>query len=175
MENFIIGVIVFIGGLVFMASRKPDEFKVSRSIVINATVAAIFSNVNDLHKWEAWSPWAKLDPNAKNSFEGAEAGVGAKMSWAGNMKVGVGSMTITENRANEFIKFQLDFEKPMKATNIAEFLFTNEGRGTKVDWTMLGKNTLMGKVMNILMNCEAMVGNQFEQGLANLKSVAEKS
>jgi Polyketide cyclase / dehydrase and lipid transport len=165
----VIGIIV----VFVLASRQPDDFKISRAGNISATASAIFPHVNTLQKWDAWSPWAKLDPNAKNSFEGPAEGVGAKMSWAGNNKVGVGSMTITESRPSDFVQFKLEFLKPMKATNTAEFTFKPEGDQTKVTWTMTGTNNFMGKVMGLIMNCDKMVGGQFEQGLAALKTVVE--
>jgi len=115
-----------------------------------------------------------LDPNSKSTFEGPAEGVGAKMSWAGNNKVGVGSMAITESRPSEFIQFKLEFQKPMQATNIAEFSFKPEGDQTNVTWTMMGTNNFMGKVMGLVMNCDKMVGGQFEQGLASLKEVVEQ-
>src|SRR5476649_2393241 len=99
---------------IIVVAGQPDEFKVSRSAKITAPPEKIFPHVNDLHKWEAWSPWAKMDPNAKNSFEGPPSGTGTAMKWEGNCKVGVGRMTITESNAAEMIRFRLDFEKPMK-------------------------------------------------------------
>jgi hypothetical protein len=156
-----------------LASRQPDDFKITRSGSISAPASAIFPHVNTLQKWEAWSPWAKLDPNSKSTFEGPAEGVGAKMSWAGNNKVGVGSMSIMESRPSEFIQFKLEFQKPMQATNIAEFSFKPEGDQTNVTWTMTGTNNFMGKVMNLFMNCDKMVGGQFEKGLGDLKAVAE--
>src|ERR1039457_1211859 len=56
--------------LVFIAGQ-PDEFKISRSAKISALPDKIFPHINDLHKWEAWSPWAKKDPACKNSYEGS--------------------------------------------------------------------------------------------------------
>lgn len=159
--------------LLALAARQPDDFRITRTGSISAAASAIFPHVNTLQNWDAWSPWAKLDPNAKNSFEGPTEGVGAKMSWVGNNKVGVGSMAITESRPNDFIQFRLEFQKPMKATNIAEFTFTPEGDQTIVTWSMSGSNNFMGKVMGMIMNCDKMVGGQFEQGLAALKAVAE--
>jgi len=158
--------------IVFIAGQ-PDEFKVSRSTKISASPEKVFPHVNDLHKWEAWSPWAKLDPTAKSIFSGSDAGIGAAMRWEGNNKVGVGTMTITESQPSETICFRLDFEKPMKATNTAEFTFKSDGGQTCVTWTMSGKNSFGGKVFGLLMNCEKMVGGQFEKGLTTLKSVAE--
>ena len=168
---FLIPLIIIV--LLVLTSRQPADFKITRSGSISAPASAIFPHVNNLHKWEAWSPWAKLDPNAKNSFEGPSEGVGAKMSWAGNNKVGVGSMTILESRHDEFVQFKLEFQKPMQASNIAEFIFKPEGDQTAVTWTMSGTNNFMGKVMNLVMNCDKMVGGQFEKGLADLRAVVE--
>lgn len=158
-----------------IAARQPADFRITRTGIISAPASAIFPHVNNLQNWEAWSPWAKLDPNAKNAFEGPSEGVGAKMSWAGNNKVGIGSMTITESRPNDFIQFRLEFQKPMQATNTAEFAFKSEGDQTTVTWTMTGTNNFVGKVMGLVMNCDKMVGGQFAQGLASLKAVVEAS
>jgi polyketide cyclase/dehydrase/lipid transport protein len=152
---------------------RPDEFIVSRSTKISAPPGKIFPHVNDLHKWEAWSPWAKLDPNAKNSFEGADSGTGAAMSWDGNKKIGAGRMTITGSEANELISFKLEFVRPFKATNTAEFTFKPEGNQTVVTWTMTGKSNFFFKAFGLFMNCDKMVGGDFEKGLAAMKSEAE--
>ena len=158
---------------IVVIAGQPDEFKVVRSEKIAAPPDKIFPHVNDLHKWEAWSPWARMDPNAKNSFAGPASGTGAAMAWAGTCKVGVGRMTITESKASSWIRFRLEFEKPMKATNTAEFTFTPEGGQTVVTWSMAGRNNFAAKVFGLFMNCDKMIGGQFEKGLAQLKSVAE--
>jgi len=85
-----------------------------RQITIAAPAAAIFPRVNDLRQWDDWSPWAKLDPNAKISFEGPLAGPGAMFHWSGNDKVGAGTMTITESKPNERIATRTDFMKPFE-------------------------------------------------------------
>jgi len=158
--------------LVIFISTRPNSFAVKRSLTIPASPAAVFSHVNDLHLWQAWSPWAKLDPNAKNNFTGAPSGTGASMSWTGNNKVGQGRMTIADSRPNEFIRFNLEFFKPFKATNTAEFTFQPQGSGTLVTWNMSGKNNFMGKLFSLIINCDKMVGGQFEQGLASLSEVS---
>ena len=156
-----------------VAAMQPSDFRVTRTATITAPASAVFPHVNDLQKWDAWSPWAKLDPNAKNSFEGPASSVGAIMRWAGNNKVGQGSMTIIESRPDEFVQFKLEFLKPFKATNTAEFTFNSENNQTTVTWSMYGKNNFMGKAMGLFMSCDKMVGGQFEKGLATLKSVVE--
>jgi hypothetical protein len=80
-----------------------------------------------------------------------------------------------EIHPGELVKFKLEFLKPFKATNTAEFTFKPEGNQTVVTWIMFGKNNFMGKVMGLIMNCDKMVGGQFEKGLAQMKSVAEAS
>ncbi len=168
----IVVAVIVIGLAVFIASR-PTEFRVTRSVNILAPPQTVFAQVNNLHNWEAWSPWAKLDPGAKNAYEGPPSGVGAAFTWAGNKKVGQGRMTITESRSYGLISFRLDFMKPFKATNTAEFVFAPEGKGTIVTWTMLGRNNFMSKAMQLFIDCDKMLGGYFEKGLAQLKSVAE--
>lgn len=166
--------LAFIGLLfIIVIAGQPCEFRVSRSAKIAAPPEKVFPHINDLHNWEAWSPWAKLDPNAKNSFSGPETGTGAAMAWDGNKKIGAGQMTITESHANELIRFKLEFIRPFKATNSAEFTFRSEAGQTVVVWTMIGCSNLCSKIFGLFMNCENMAGRDFEKGLANLKSLAE--
>jgi hypothetical protein len=166
--------LAFIAIIFFVViAGRPDEFIVSRSVKISAPPGKVFPHVNDLHKWQAWSPWAKLDPSAKNSFAGAESGTGAAMSWDGNKKIGAGRMTIIESVPNDLIRFKLEFIRPFQATNTAEFTFKPEGSQTIVTWTMLSKNNFFFKAFGLFMNCDKMVGKDFEKGLAGLKSIVE--
>ena len=158
---------------VIVVALQPADFRVTRSATINAPAAVVFAQVNNFHEWEAWSPWAKIDPACQNTFAGAAAGAGAKFSWAGNKKVGEGRMTILESRASELVRIHLEFLKPFKATNTTEFLFKPEGGQTVVTWNMFGKNNFMSKAFGLFMNCDKMIGRDFEKGLANLRAVAE--
>jgi hypothetical protein len=40
---------------------------------------------------------------------------------------------------------------------------------------MSGKNGFMAKLFLMVMNCDKMIGGQFEQGLAQMKSVSESA
>lgn len=171
--KILIGLVVLIIVFVGVVALRPSAFRVSRSITVNAPPVAVFSQVNDFHKWEAWSPWAKMDPNAKNTFTGPPAGVGAGFTWSGNNKVGEGRMNIIETRPSELIRINLEFLRPMKATNLTEFTFKLDGSQTIVTWTMSGKNNFVGKAFGLLVGCDKMVGGQFETGLAQMKSLAE--
>src|SRR3954462_3002240 len=116
-----IGVLVVV--LVIIVALQPAQYSVARSAVIAAPPAEVFAQVNDFHNWEAWSPWAKLDPAARNSFEGPSAGAGAIFKWSGNDKVGEGTMTLTESHPNDLIRIKLDFVKPFEDTSTTEFTF----------------------------------------------------
>ena len=171
--KILIGLAVFVLILVIVISKRPEDFRVSRSITMNASPEKIFPHVNNLHKWEVWSPWAKLDPNAKNTYEGPTEGVGAGLSWAGNNQLGEGRMTITDSQPSSLVRFTLEFLKPFKATNTAEFGFQAQGDQTVVTWVMFGKNNFISKAVGLFMDCDKMVGTQFEQGLASMKQTVE--
>lgn len=94
-------------------------------------------------------------------------------AWAGNDQVGEGRMTITESRPNERVRFRLDFLKPFDGTNDTEFTFKPKGAQTEVTWVMTGKNNFLFKAVGLFLDCDKMIGPQFEQGLANLKTLAE--
>jgi hypothetical protein len=161
--------------LLVVIAGQPDEFKMSRSAKISAPPEKIFQHVNELKKWEDWSPWAKLDPNAKSTFEGPAAGVDSAMTWSGNKKIGEGRMTITESHPNQLIQLRLEFLRPFKTTNTGEFEFKPSSSGTIVVWSMAGKSNFFFKVFGLFMNCDDMAGKDFEKGLASLKGVAEKA
>ncbi len=162
-------VLLFVG-IVWM---QPTEFRIARSATMSATPEVVFAQVNDFHAWQAWSPWAKKDPNAKASYEGPGAGPGAVFHWAGNEDVGEGSMTIVESEPNERILIRLDFIKPFESTDNAEFTFEAEDEQTKVTWAMLGTNSFVEKIFFLLMDVDKMVGQDFEQGLANMRQLVE--
>jgi uncharacterized protein YndB with AHSA1/START domain len=157
-----------------VAAFQPSDFRITRKAVIPAPPAAVFAQINDFHKWEAWSPWAKLDPNAKNSFDGPASGVGAKFSWSGNKEVGEGSMKITASKPGESVVLDLGFTKPFAATNVTEFTMKPEGSGTELTWSMSGKNNFVGKAIGLVINCDKMIGAKFEEGFASLKGVVAK-
>lgn len=171
--KILIGVAAVIALLVIVIATRSSDFRVTRSATISAPAQVVFAHVNELRQWHAWSPWARMDPNAKETFEGPAAGTGAIMRWAGNKNVGEGSMTIVESQPGERIRFRLDFIKPFAGTASAEFEFKASGDRTTVSWTMLGKNNFIAKAMSLFMDCEKMVGGQFDQGLAALKQIAE--
>ena len=158
-----------------VVAMQPSEFRVARSANISGSAPAVFAQVNDFHKWEAWNPWGKIDPAMKQIYEGAAAGIGAIYTWVGNNEVGEGRMTMTESRPHDLIRIKMEFYKPLAATNTAEFTFKPAGNQTAVTWSMTGNKNFMAKAIHLFMNMDKMIGGQFEKGLAEMKSIVEAS
>jgi hypothetical protein len=142
---------------------------------VNAAPAEVYAHVYDFEKWQAWSPWAKLDPDAKITFEGPRSGPGAIMRWAGNEKVGRGAMAITEANPGQALKIRLDFVEPMEGTSTTGFTFQPESQGTRVTWSLDGTQGFLERLMTTVLgiNVERMVGEDYDRGLANLKAISE--
>ena len=118
-KKILIGLAAVIVVFAVIVAMQPAEFRVMRSATIAAPAPVVFAQVNDFHKWEAWSPWEKLDPNMKKTYEGAPAGTGAIYAWSGNKDVGEGRMTLTESRPNELIRIQPAEFRVTRSTTIA--------------------------------------------------------
>ena len=171
----VLGVVaLLIGGLAVMIAMRPADFRLVRSATVNAPPEKVFALINDFKQWESWSPWAKIDPAMKTSYGSVTAGPGATYAWVGNSDVGEGKMTITGNQPHSSVTIRLEFLKPMEATNVTEFTLTPAGAGTQVDWSMTGSNNFMAKAFDFFMNMDKMVGADFEKGLAQMKTAAEK-
>jgi len=174
-KKIFIGIAAVIVVFVIVVAMQPANFRVTRSATIGAPPATVFAQVNDFHKWDAWSPWAKLDPAMKQTHEGHTEGTGAIYSWVGNKDVCEGRMTITESKPNELIRIKLEFIKPFAAVNTTEFTFKGDTNQTTVNWDMTGEKNFISKAFCLFMSMDKMVGGDFEKGLAQLKSVAEEA
>lgn len=155
-----------------LATRLPDEFRVTRAATINAPAATVFPFITTTRGFAEWSPWAKMEPEAVLTYAGVDGTVGCSVSWEGK-KTGAGTMTLVESTTPSFAKYRLDFRRPMTATNHADFRLEEKNGQTVVCWTMYGHNSYISKVVSLFMNCERMMGSQFEGGLADLKALAE--
>jgi hypothetical protein len=171
--QIVVAVAAVVALFVVIVVTRPAKFHIERSITIAAPPETAFANVNDFHKWVVWSPWEKLDPHMKKTFEGTAAGAGSSYAWVGNPKVGEGRMTIERSEAPSVVALKLEFFKPWKATNATVFSFDRQDGGTKVTWAMEGTNNFGAKAFSLFMNMDKLVGADFERGLTALKAVAE--
>ena len=167
-------IVLLIAAFLLFAASRPNGFRVQRTARIKAPPEKIFPLIDNFHDWVSWSPYEKIDPALERSYSGAERGKGAVYEWQGNNKVGKGRMEITQSSPPAKIVIALHFMKPFEARNTAEFTMAPEDDATSVTWAMHGSSPFMAKVMCIFMSMDNMVGKQFEEGLANLKTVAER-
>ena len=162
--------IIILLGIIY---TRASTFRVERTTRIDAPLDVVFALVNDLHAWDRWSPWAKLDPSMKTTYGGPPVGEGATYAWTGNDKVGEGNLRIVESKPAQAVVLRLEFIKPMASTNRTEFTFKPDGTGTKVDWVMTGPLDFMGKGMDLFVGMDRMIGPDFEKGLAAMRREAE--
>ena len=158
------------------AATRPDSFRVERSARVQATGVQVLALLEDFHRWAEWSPWEHIDPSMQRSFSGEASGKGAVYAWTGTGKAGAGRMEILAAEANRLL-IQIDFFKPFTAHNSVEFTWVTEGSGeaaaTQIHWAMFGPSPFISKLMGLVFNMDKLIGNDFEKGLANLRSVLE--
>lgn len=170
----IIGVVVLAIVVVFavVVAFQPSQGHVEKSTTIHAPPSAVFVQISSFKSLNAWSPWAKMDPDAKYTYEGPESGVGSRMNWDGK-KTGKGSQWIEEMEENKRVKNGLKFEN-FGGTSYAELILTPDGDGTKITWTYDGANPgVAGKIMWVFM--KGALETQYDQGLQDLKKLVESS
>lgn len=170
----LIVILLLIAAVLILAAMRPDHFRIERSATIRAPAERIFPFIDDFHRWQAWSPYEKKDPAMQRTFDGPSSGVGATYAWNGNKDIGSGRMEISQSTPSSRVSLKLDFFTPFRASNTAEFVLTPEGDATRVSWAMQGRSPFLSKLMGVVFNFDKMVGKDFEQGLANLRALAEQ-
>lgn len=175
LKKILLAAAIAVGVFAVYIAVLPADYSVSRSIVIAAPPEQVFQQVNDLRRWEDWSPWLQRDPNSKNSYRGPVSGKGAIFMWDGNEDVGKGQMTIEESLPPSEIEIRLDFMSPYRGTADSGFAFDPVEGGTRVTWSFAGEQNYVERAVFTLMGLEMdqMIGKDYELGLANLKRVVE--
>lgn len=193
LNKVLVAIVAVVIAFSILVASQPSTFEIERSITIDAPPMTVFNQVNNLRRWEKWSPWATLDPKMKTSHGKVSAGVGAKMEWEGNYQVGKGKLTILKSNFPGRIVYSLEMLAPMAATNDMEFRLetkltskkgvpitdastTNEPMiiQTQVWWTMSGSCNLLCRAANVIFDCQKDIGQKFDKGLQNLKVLSEK-
>ncbi|MDP3228706.1 MAG: SRPBCC family protein [Acidovorax sp.] len=163
-----------LGLFLAFAATRPDTFRVERSRVISAQPDRVYGVIHDLRQFNTWNPYERKDPAAQGQYSATTAGPGARYAWQGD-KVGTGSMEIVEATAPVRVAMKLDFVAPFEAHNQVEFTLQPEGAGaTRVTWAMHGPVPYLAKIVHLVFNMDRMVGQDFEDGLANLQAQAQK-
>jgi len=173
--KIIAGVVtVLIVGVLIFASTKPDTFRVKRTARIKAPPEKIYALIEDFHQWISWSPYENRDPAMKKTYSGAPLGKGAVYAWDGNKDAGAGRIEITDVTVPTKVTMLLEFTRPFATHNIVDFTIMPDGEATEVSWDMHGPAPFLSKLMQVFFNMDKMVGKDFEDGLAAMRTVAER-
>ncbi len=171
---------VVLTGLVLLAlfaivvAFQPSHYRVERSIQIVAPTLTVFDYVNDFNRWAAWSPWTRLDPQARFSAEGAPSGQGAVLVWSGNDAVGSGRMEIVESRLGSSVDIATTFHRPIAGKSSATFRFSRlEDNKTEVTWTIEGTHSFLAKALSLFVGSDRALGPEMERGLVFLQAAAD--
>ncbi len=157
-----------------LAAMKPDVFRIQRSVAIKAPPAKIYPLIGDLRAFAQWSPFEKKDPDMKRAYTGAPTGKGQVYEWDGNNNIGAGRLIIADTAEPSKVTMQLEMIRPMEAHNMVDFTLAPNGDTTTVTWAMRGQTPFLGKILHVFMDMDRMVGRDFEAGLTDLKTIAEK-
>ncbi len=173
MLKIAIALVAAIAILLIYASTKPSSFSYSRSGLINSTPENIFPYISQLNLGGQWSPYEKRDPKMQKEITGTDGAPGAKMTFDGNKDVGAGSIEILSLVPNERVNMRLLMTKPMNADNQIRYELKREGDQTRFTWNMSGDGGFFQKIFSVFVDCEKMIGKDFEEGIQNLKKVVE--
>lgn len=171
----VIGIIILliVGYAVVAMLSFGKNYHYEKSVVINAPKEKVWQHVSSMNAFNEWNPWMKLDKNMKMTYTGNSGEVGDKYCWdSKNNDAGAGCQEIKELVVNEKQKTEMTFIKPFEGQATSEIVLTSEGNSTKVTWTMHTEQDPMMKIMRPMMDYQ--MGKSYEEGLSNLKKLAEK-
>ena len=164
-------ILVIAAALFVVSLFIPGTIKSSSTATIDAPSPIVFSQLNELKKWEEWDAWHKLDPDAKMDYSIPSSGKGAWYSWDGS-KLGTGKVTITDANPGKSLGYELDLGHGSKANS--NFIIDTEGDRTKLTWNFeskIGMNPI-AKFMTMGMGKE--VKKMSDEGLKNLSDLCFK-
>lgn len=170
----VVGVVVaFTLVIVVLALTKPDTVHVERSLVMRATPGQVHPYANDFRKFTTWIPWTQIDPDQSMEFSEPASGVGAWYTWTGNDQVGSGRMEILASEPTKVVH-KLEFIEPFASVAESSLTVTSLGGDqVEVTWSYDQDAGFGTKLMTVFMDMDAMLGPDFELGLARLKPLVE--
>lgn len=182
----VLGVLGVVAAILLAASTRADHFRTARTLRIAATPERLFPLINDLRQMNTWNPFALRETEGTAIYGGTASGPGQAYKFVGP-KSGAGSIEIVEATPPSSVVMRLKMTKPFKADNRVEFTLVpaaamsgavgtqagSTSTGTAVTWAMTGRQPLLAKAVGLFIDCDKMVGRDFEAGLANLKAKAE--
>jgi hypothetical protein len=172
LKGLFYAVLALLAAVLVIGLFLPKSAHVERSITTAASPATVYGIVSGFKRFNEWSPWFDLDPQARYTYSGPESGVGAKMAWASDKRdVGSGSQEITAVEPGRSVTTRLDFGS--QGISTSTLTITPEGGGSRVVWAFDADFTgnFLGRYFGLMF--EKFIGKDYEKGLARLKALAE--
>lgn len=173
-KKILIGVVVLVLAFLGYVISRPSRFMYSRSGVYQAKPEKIFPYLASFKKGNEWSPYMRVDPNMKVTYGGNDGEVGSTLDFDGNMEVGTGRLEITRIVPNELVEMKLTMIKPIAGESMIHYALEDDNGATKFTWSMEGESGFFGKLMSVLIDCEKMMTEQYDKGIANLRPLVEQ-
>ena len=152
---------ILAGALIYLASLNGD-YRIDRSLLIDAPVDRVYQAVVDFKTWPEWSPWLLHEPDARLEYSDDYREPGGFYTWDGKL-VGAGKLTHIEQRDNEALEQRIEFLRPFKSTSRVAWEFKPAGEQTEVHWIMQGRMPFLFRFMTQMM--QGMIARDYDLGL----------
>ncbi len=143
---------------------------IQRSITVSKSAEEVCAIIANFSTWRFWSPWLCQEPECPVNIEGEPGKEGHAQSWDGK-RIGSGEMMLTTIVPAKRLDYQITFIKPWKSQSKVVFDFTENDSSTTITWSMFGTLPIFLFFMKKMMT--ALVGSDYERGLAMLKEYVE--
>ncbi|XOV94265.1 MAG: SRPBCC family protein [Bacteroidota bacterium] len=169
LKYILFGILGIIVVFLLLGLVTTNDFKIEKSITINAPAEEILPYLANLRLQNEWSIWAKMDPDQTIKYEGEDGTPGSKYTWDGEI-TGKGSQEVVSISPTR-VELNLDFTDPYESHADVYFTLNETTSGTEVSW---GFESETPYPMNVFLLFGDMgVGDDFQKGLENLKATIE--
>lgn len=175
--KFVKGILYFIVIMLFAALLAavfaPSKKIVERRITIDSSAGSIYKELSNVERWKNWDAWYTKDTLQVREYFGTKGDSNYGFAYTSeNPDVGSGRMDVLEMKENERIDVRYTFENGFGTSTADGYMILEENEVyTDVTFGLVSKKTYPASLLNIFI--EKWIGNDYEEGLENLKSRVE--
>ncbi len=164
--------IIIVLGLVILMFALGKSYHFEKSIVIDAPVEKIYSQISSSKAFNQWNPWMDLDPNISIEYKGVSGEIGDEYCWESTSEnAGAGCHKIVALIPNKEVKTQMNFKKPFENVSYSKIVLESQNGKTKVTWDM---DTQLNYPMNLMkLMMDSNMDESYGKGLERLKKLCE--
>ena len=160
-------VIVLVAALIL-----PKNYRIQRSIRINAPSAKVYDYVRHLKNQDHYNKWVMTDPAMQKNFSGTDGTVGFIYGWNGNKKAGEGEQEIVSLKEGKEVISDVRFVRPFKSVSRLQTI-TKPASDSQTD-VEFSTSSRMPFPMNVMTPMiSKMLAKDMDVTLENLKRIME--